>query len=241
VTAAAVRRLGGGTGSVALAHGAHITIEALRLEPSQYGDCSAQGDCHVEAMPSVPLASTAVHRAWLFVAARGAVAVAVAAFVLTRPGMGRDLLLGALGAYLFVDGLLALGIALRAERGAAGRGRYIIEGLLSLIVGALAFARPAAMASAVLMLVGARSIITGLVEIATAISLRKSGGGETHWPIGVGGFAALGFGAFLLVRPASGALLLVLLAGLYIMIFGLSLIGAAFRLHRAYGRLRTAG
>src|SRR6185436_2905509 len=71
VTAAAVRRLGGGTGSVALAHGAHITIEALRLEPSQYGDCSAQGDCHVEAMPSVPLASTAVHRAWLFVAARG--------------------------------------------------------------------------------------------------------------------------------------------------------------------------
>jgi len=241
VTAAAVRRLGGGTGSVALAHGAHITIEALRLEASQYGDCSAQGDCHVEAMPSVPLASTAVHRAWLFVAARGAVAVAVAAFVLTRPGMGRDMLLGALGAYLFVDGLLALGIALRAERGAAGRGRYIIEGLLSLIVGALAFARPAAMASAVLMLVGARSIITGLVEIATAISLRKSGGGETHWPIGVGGFAALGFGAFLLVRPASGALLLVLLAGLYIMIFGLSLIGAAFRLHRAYGRLRTAG
>ena len=191
-------------------------------------------------MPSVPLASTAVHRAWLFVAARGAVAVAVAAFVLTRPGMGRDLLLGALGAYLFVDGLLALGIALRAERGAAGRGRYIIEGLLSLIVGALAFARPAAMAGAVLMLVGARSIITGLVEIATAISLRKSGG-ETHWPIGVGGFAALGFGAFLLVRPASGALLLLLLAGLYIMVFGLSLIGAAFRLHRAYGRLRTAG
>jgi len=191
-------------------------------------------------MPSVPLASTAVHRAWLFVAARGAVAVAVAAFVLTRPGMGRDMLLGALGAYLFVDGLLALGIALRAERGAAGRGRYIIEGLLSLIVGALAFARPAAMAGAVLMLVGARSIITGLVEIATAISLRKSGG-ETHWPIGVGGLAALGFGAFLLVRPASGALLLLLLAGLYIMVFGLSLIGAAFRLHRAYGRLRTAG
>ena len=191
-------------------------------------------------MPSVPLASTAVHRAWLFVAARGAVAVAVAAFVLTRPAMGRDVLLGALGAYLFVDGLLALGIALRAERGAAGRGRYIIEGLLSLIVGALAFARPAAMAGAVLMLVGARSIITGLVEIATAISLRTSGG-EKHWPIGLGGFAALGFGAFLLVRPASGALLLLLLAGLYIMVFGLSLIGAAFRLHRAYGRLRTAG
>ena len=191
-------------------------------------------------MPSVPVASTAVHRAWLFVAFRGAVAVAVAAFVLTRPAMGRDVLLGALGAYLFVDGLLALGIALRAERGAAGRGRYIIEGLLSLIVGALAFARPAAMASAVLMLVGARSIITGLVEIATAISLRKSGG-EKHWPIGVGGFAALGFGAFLLVRPASGALLMLLLAGLYIMVFGLSLIGAAFRLHRAYGRLRTAG
>jgi uncharacterized membrane protein HdeD (DUF308 family) len=160
-------------------------------------------------MPSVPLASTAVHRAWLFVAARGAVAVAVAAFVLTRPGMGRDMLLGALGAYLFVDGLLALGIALRAERGAAGRGRYIIEGLLSLIVGALAFARPAAMASAVLMLVGARSIITGLVEIATAISLRKSGGEDALADRGGrarrAGFRRVPAGAPRFRRPAPAA------------------------------------
>lgn len=86
-------------------------------------------------------------------------------------------------------------------------------------------------------MIGARSIIAGLVEIATAISLRQSGG-EHHWPIGLGGIASLGFGAFLFVRPTSGGLVLLLLAGLYILVFGLSLIGAAFRLYRAQRRLR---
>ena len=190
-------------------------------------------------MPATPAPSTTFHRAWPFVALRGVLAVVVAAIVLTWSAMGRDMLIGAIGAYLFADGLLALGIALRAERGAAGRARYIVEGLLSVIVGALAFARPSFAGAAVLTLIAARSVVTGLVEIASAFSLRHSGG-EQHWPIGLGGLVSLGFGAFLLVRPASGALVLLLLAGLYILVFGLSLIGAAFRLYRAYGRLRTA-
>jgi uncharacterized membrane protein HdeD (DUF308 family) len=95
------------------------------------------------------------------------------------------------------------------------------------------------MASAVLMLIAARSIITGAVEIATAFSLRGAGR-QNHWPIGLGGVAALAFGAFLVVRPASGALLVVLLAGSYILVFGLSLIVAGFRLRRAYGRHQQA-
>jgi uncharacterized membrane protein HdeD (DUF308 family) len=188
-------------------------------------------------MRAVPAATSAFHRAWPFVTLRGLVALGVAAVVLTRPTMGRDLLLAILGGYLFFDGLLALGISLRAERGAAGRTRYIIEGLISLTVGALAFAHPSAMASVVLMLIAARSIIAGLVEIATAFSLRKEkSGGQHHWPIGLGGFASLAFGAFLVVRPASGALVIVLLAGIYVLVFGLSLIAAGFRLRRAYGR-----
>lgn len=188
-------------------------------------------------MRSVP-ATTALHRASVFVALRGVLAVVVAAVVLTRPAMSRALLTATLGGYLFADGLLALGIALRAERGAAGRGRYILEGLVSLVVGALAFAHPTAIAGAVFTLIAARSVIAGLVEIASALSLRRSGG-ENHWPIGLGGLASLGFGAFLFARPASGALLVLLLAGFYILVFGLTLIAAAFRLHRAQGRLRA--
>src|SRR5437763_33398 len=93
-------------------------------------------------MRSVPAGSTALHRAWMFLSLRGVLAVVVAAVLLTRPAMARGLLLATLGCYLFIDGLLALGIALRAERGAAGRARYILEGLVSLTVGALAFAHP---------------------------------------------------------------------------------------------------
>ncbi len=192
----------------------------------------------LKGMGTVPASSTALHRATIFVGLRGVLAVVVASVVLTRPGMSSAPLLAILGAYLFIDGLLALGIALRAERGAAGRGRYILEGLISLTVGAVAFGHPPAIAGAVFTLIAARSVIAGLVEIASAISLRRTGG-ENHWPIGVGGLVALGFGAFLFARPASGALLVLLLAGFYILVFGLTLIAAAFRLRRAHARSRV--
>jgi uncharacterized membrane protein HdeD (DUF308 family) len=191
-------------------------------------------------MQTVPPVTSALHRASVFVGLRGVLAVAVAAVILTRPAMSRELLLTSLGAYLFIDGLLALGIALRAERGAAGRTRYILEGVISLVVGALAFAHPTAVAGAILTLIAARSIIAGLVEIISAITLRRRGGPEKHWPIGLAGLVSLGFGAFLFARPASGALIVLLLAGFYILVFGLTMIAAAFRLHRAQARLRAA-
>jgi uncharacterized membrane protein HdeD (DUF308 family) len=189
-------------------------------------------------MQSRAKVDSAFHRGWLLVALRGVLAIVASAVLLTRPSMGRGLLMAALGSYLFIDGALALGAALHADRGAAGRGRYILEGLISLAVGALAFAHPEAIATAVLTLIAARSFITGLVEVASAISLRRSGG-QHHWPIGVGGLAAVGFGAFLLERPASGTLMLVLIAGVYLLVFGLSLLAAGFRLRRAAASLRA--
>lgn len=187
-------------------------------------------------MPRAPEINNAIHRGWAFVALRGVLAIGVAAVVLTRPAMARGLLLATLGAYLFIDGLLALGTALRAERGALGRRRYILEGLISVTVGALAFAHPMSIAAAVMTLIAARAVITGLVETATALSLRTSGG-EKYWPIALSGVASLGFGAFLLARPASGAFVVLLLAGLYILVFGMGMIATAFRLHRASLRL----
>jgi len=189
-------------------------------------------------MPRMPEINNAIHRGWPFVALRGVLAVVVAAVVLTRPNMARGPLLATLGSYVFIDGLLALGTALRAERGAMGRRRYILEGLISVTVGAIAFARPMSIAAAVMTLIAGRAVITGLVETAIAISLRTSGVGEKYWPIALSGLASLGFGAFLLARPASGALLVLLLAGLYILLFGMGMIAAAFRLHRANHRLR---
>jgi uncharacterized membrane protein HdeD (DUF308 family) len=180
-----------------------------------------------------------LHRAWPFMALRGVLAVAVSTPILTRPTMPRGLLLALLGSYVFIDGLLALGTALRADRGAPGRRRYLLEGLVSVAVGAATFVRPATVAAAVLTLIAARAIIAGAVETASAVSLR-SPGGERYWPIALSGVASLGFGVFLLARPRSGALAVLLLAGLYVLLFGLGMIAAAFRLYRAHIRLRAA-
>src|SRR3954462_4846142 len=101
----------------------------------------------MERPRSAPTFGSAFHKAWMLIAVRGVLAVAAAAVLLTRPSMGRGLLLAALGSYLFIDGGPALAPALRAARGATGRSRYILEGLVSITIGALAFARPMTIAS----------------------------------------------------------------------------------------------
>ena len=51
---------------------------------------------------------SALHRGWMLVALRGVLAIVASAILLTRPSMGRGLLLATLGSYLFIDGALAV-------------------------------------------------------------------------------------------------------------------------------------
>jgi uncharacterized membrane protein HdeD (DUF308 family) len=178
-----------------------------------------------------------VARRWQGVAARGALAIVVGVLLLTRPGMGSGALYALFGSYLFFDGALALLIGKHAD---GGRRSLFIEGAVSIAVGILAFVHPSAMKLALVALIAARSIITGLVEIGSAIAYRRRSG-DRHGLTWVAGLASLAFGLFLLARPTSGVVVLVWLAGAYAVVFGLGLVSAALRLRggriaRAIGR-----
>jgi uncharacterized membrane protein HdeD (DUF308 family) len=141
------------------------------------------------------------------------------------------------GAYAFADGVLALVSAIR-RRGESDRWwLFLVEGLVGIAAGVLTLIWPGITAIALLYLIAAWALVTGVLEIAAAIRLGKVIAHE--WLLGLSGIASLGFGILLVLFPGAGALAVVLWIGAYTLVFGALLIALAFRL-RVLGRPHAA-
>ncbi len=171
-----------------------------------------------------------VSRTWWLVALRGALAIVfgVAAFV--WPGPTFDVLVLLFGAYAFFDGVVVLTFGLMA---AGTHGRWwplVLGGIVGLAIGVLTFVQPAATALALVYVIGAWAIVTGVLEIIGAIRLRKVISNE--WLMGFSGAVSIVFGALVLAQPGTGALTLVFLFGYYAILAGISQIALGLRLRR---------
>ncbi len=171
----------------------------------------------------------AISRNWWLVALRGALAVVfgIAAFV--WPGITFGVLVLLFGAYAFIDGVVVLGFGLMAAGDHEQWWPMALAGIVGIAVGVLTFMQPAAMALALVFVIGAWAIVTGLLEIVAAIRLRDVIAGE--WLMGFSGVLSIVFGVLVLAQPGSGALALVFLFGFYAILAGISQIGLGWRLH----------
>jgi uncharacterized membrane protein HdeD (DUF308 family) len=178
-------------------------------------------------------------RAWWAIAFRGVLAIVLGILMLAWPGITLSVFVALLGVYMFFDGIFALVATFHAGQQGRSWWPYLLEGILSIGVGLLAFARPSAMALAVLILIAVRSIIVGVVEIGTGVSVRRATT-TSPWLLWLGGLASIAFGVLLLVKPGPGLLALVWIAGIYMIVFGLMLDTEAFRLRSVRERLVQA-
>ena len=168
-----------------------------------------------------------ISRNWWLIALRGTLAIIFGVVAFVWPGITFEVLVLLFGAYAFVDGVLVLTFGLMA----AGEGRQwwqlVLGGSVGIITGVLTFAQPAAMALALVYVVGARAIITGILEIAAAIRLREVITSE--WLMGFSGVLSIVFGGLVLAQPQAGALTLVFLIGFYAILAGITQISLGFR------------
>lgn len=171
-----------------------------------------------------------LRRSWWAIAVRGALAILLGIFMLTRPAITMSLFIAMLGAYLFFDGVFTLVAAFHSGQRGRSWWPYVIEGLLSVVVGLWAFTRPTSMMLLLLILIAARAIVVGLVEIGTGISVKRSTGAST-WLLWMGGIASVAFGVMLLRSPAFG-LALVWMVGFYAIVFGVLMDAEAFHFFR---------
>jgi uncharacterized membrane protein HdeD (DUF308 family) len=167
---------------------------------------------------------------WWLLALRGLCGVLFGILAFIWPGITLLSLVYLFGAYTLVNGVLAFVLAARAPKGYPKFGSLIFEGILSIIAGIIAFIVPGITALALLVLIAAWAIVTGVLEIVAAIRLRKVIEGE--WLLVLAGIASLGFGVLLLFRPGAGALAVLWWIGAFAIIFGGLLMILAFRMRR---------
>src|SRR4051812_15817182 len=110
---------------------------------------------------------------WGWIVLRGVVAIVFGVLAFSHPGAMTLGLILTFGAYAFVGGVSAVISAARRGRAGASWGALLAEGLLGIGVAVMAVLWPATAALAFVWVIGAWAVITGGLEIATAVKLRK--------------------------------------------------------------------
>ena len=186
--------------------------------------------------PDVDVRSLAKH--WWALAIRGVLAILFGILTAFVPGLTLTALIFMFGAYAIIEGGFNVIAGIRGRRVERAWWALILEGVVSIAAGVIAFIMPGLTALALLYLIAAWAIVTGVLEIAAAIRLRRQIEGE--WYLVLTGALSLIFGALVLYSPGAGALALVLWIGAYAIVFGVLLVAVAFRLRSARDELPGA-
>jgi uncharacterized membrane protein HdeD (DUF308 family) len=133
------------------------------------------------------------------------------------------------GAYALVDGVFAIAAGVKSYGESKRWWVLLLEGILGVAAGLVAFLMPSITALVLLILIAAWALVTGAFEIAAAIQLRKEIKGE--WLLALAGVASILFGLALLFNPRVGALAVLWLIGAYSIVFGVLLMALGVKLH----------
>ena len=174
---------------------------------------------------SRPMAS-GIGGSWCAFALRGLIAVLFGLLVIIRPSLALftlPLLITLLSLYILVDGVVTLVGAMRSSE--RRRWLLLIEGLLGVLAGLVTFFRPGLAGLAVLYVVAAWAILSGLSKIASALRGRA----EHEWLVVASGITVI-FGVVLIFLPGAGLLALVWVIGIYAIALGIAFIAYSYRL-----------
>jgi uncharacterized membrane protein HdeD (DUF308 family) len=186
----------------------------------------------MSAMPSPasapPMTHTLARYWWLFLL-RGIAAIIFGVLSFVWPGITLVTLVLFWGAFVMVDGVLALANAIMGGN-MGSRWWLALIGLLGLIVGLLTFMAPGVTALVLLWFIATWAIVLGVFQIVGAIRLRKEI--DNEWTLVLGGVLSVLFGLVLLVAPGAGAVALIWVIGSYAIVFGVLLVALSFRLKK---------
>jgi uncharacterized membrane protein HdeD (DUF308 family) len=165
---------------------------------------------------------------WWSLVLRGVIGVVLGIVTFIWPGLTLASIVILFGAYSFLDGVVSIAGAVRAVHAHDRWGSLVIKGLLGIAVAIMTIAWPAMTLLALVYLMGAWAMVTGIFEIVTAIRLRRHIPGE--WLLVIGGIASVVFGFLVMLVPLAGALVLALWFGAYLLVTGIILITLGIRL-----------
>lgn len=170
-------------------------------------------------------------RSWWMPALRGVVAIAFGLIALLWPGLTLLGLVGLFAAYAALGGAISVAAAVRYRKTHDDWWMPLLLGIVAIGAGVIAVIHPALSVMILVLLIGAQAMISGILDIAMAIRLRKVMRHECL--LILTGAAAVLFGILAFLFPGAGALAIVWMISIYALATGVLLVALAFRLRSA--------
>jgi len=162
------------------------------------------------------------HRAGWALALRGLVALIFGIIAVRYPSAAAGSFVIIFAVFAFADAILELVTAAAVGRMGMRWGWYVVAAIVSIAAGVIALLYPRITFVALVLLIGARAIVTGVLEAAAALSWR---GIDGRFLLGATGVLSIVLGILLFASPASGGLALLWTIGVYAVVLGVMLIG----------------
>ncbi len=178
----------------------------------------------------------AIAKRWWMLVVRGVAAIAFGVLAIVWPSSSLLALVLLWGAYALIDGTTSVALAVRAGRARQRWGWLLFDGIVGIGAAVVTVLWPQITALALLMVIAAWAVITGIAKIVAAIELRRVIHGE--WILGLSGLLSIGFGVLMIIFPGAGALAVVTLIGVYAMVFGALLTVLGFRIRSLAGHAK---
>jgi uncharacterized membrane protein HdeD (DUF308 family) len=173
---------------------------------------------------------------WWAVALRGVFAILFGLIALFSPGATLLTLVLFFSAYMLVDGVTGIVSGVRAAQRHERWGLLVLEGVLNILVGILAFAWPGLTVLAFVTMLAVWSIVTGILMVVAAFKLTQMHG--CGWMV-FSGIVSVLFGVALIIAPLVGAIVLAWWLGVYAIAFGTALLVLGFKLKARRDRIGT--
>lgn len=171
----------------------------------------------------------ALLRNWWAVLLRGLLSIAFGIITFIWPGLSLASLVLVYGAFAFTDGVLALVSGIRGPIDpGVRRWAIIVRGVLGVGAGIVTILWPSITTLVLLSVIAAWAVLGGVLEIVSAIRLRRAIRGE--WAMALSGLLSIALGVMLIMSPAAGALVLVLWVGASVFVIGIVLTALSLRL-----------
>jgi uncharacterized membrane protein HdeD (DUF308 family) len=167
-------------------------------------------------------------RNWWALVIRGVVAVLFGLAAFFWPLLTLAALVLLFGAYALVDGIFAIVAAVTVADPQARWWVLLIEGIVGILAAAVTFAWPGITALALLYVIAAWAVVTGVLQIVAAVRLRQEI--DNEWLLGLSGIVSVLFGLYVAIFPGPGALAVVWVIGTYALITGVLFIALGLQL-----------
>lgn len=165
--------------------------------------------------------------AWLI---RGLISIVFASIAFALPVGTLATLIIFFSSFMFIDGIFSIFSLLFKRTSNRPWWIVVLEGLVGIGIGLITYFMPGLTSLALVYWVATWAIVTGIMEIISAVELRKIIAHE--WAVGLMGILSVLMGVLFILAPAAGFLSLAYILGTYALFAGIMMLSLALRLRR---------